>query len=197
MQIKKKVPAGKYLIKHKMPTVTFRAKVLDNNGDVVSSSPLRVAKLGMLFKRTFLFSLINDISLVSSYHPNNFFFIFQCSSVSYAEAANSHISKTIQYRMLAHSPLLIGDVPDEYTEPEANDGIDNDGDYAIDEELLNSKDDDGDGLIDEDTASNEYYGDVRVRLSNYVNLRVRLSNKYYGDFRVRLPNYGGVRVIVV
>ena len=43
-----------------------------------------------------------------------------------------------------------------------NDGLDNDCDFAFDEELLNGVDDDGDGLVDEDTASNQYYPDTRV-----------------------------------
>ena len=58
---------------------------------------------------------------------------------------------------------VTGKASPEGVEPEANDGVDNDGDYRVDEELLNSIDDDGDGLIDEDTSSNEYYGDNRVR----------------------------------
>ena len=48
------------------------------------------------------------------------------------------------------------------TETLSNDGIDNDCDFLIDEELLNGVDDDGDGLIDEDVATNEFYGDIRV-----------------------------------
>jgi len=40
-----------------------------------------------------------------------------------------------------------------------NDGIDNDCDNRVDEELVNGIDDDGDGLIDEDTAGT---GDVGV-----------------------------------
>ncbi|XP_067942770.1 uncharacterized protein [Watersipora subatra] len=44
---------------------------------------------------------------------------------------------------------------------ENNDGLDNDCDNKVDEELENSKDDDGDGLVDEDIASNKFYGDLR------------------------------------
>ena len=39
------------------------------------------------------------------------------------------------------------------TSPLLNDGIDNDCDSRIDEEIVNGVDDDGDGLVDEDTVS--------------------------------------------
>ena len=39
------------------------------------------------------------------------------------------------------------------TKPEAGDGIDNDCDGKVDEEIRNGKDDDGDGFVDEDITT--------------------------------------------
>ena len=56
-----------------------------------------------------------------------------------------------------------------------NDGVDNDGDGRIDEEIINGKDDDGDGFYDEDTRWDSSYN---INQGNKVNKYVNIYKKW-------------------
>jgi len=59
-----------------------------------------------------------------------------------------------------------------------NDGVDNDGDGRIDEEIINGIDDDGDGLIDEDSGYMAAYDSTNTVNTQYVPLWEKWKSRF-------------------